>query len=176
MASESTIGDDEELFGEAAAEMRQDVEKHLDAAWAELPDGDDVWETEADNVLGVLNGLRSALDAGDAEERLRQAKKWYTMGVRADAFEDASDLENEIGSVEEVLERLEAASENVGELTSTLPALRGTLDEAGGDRNTDADGADNGTEKADEETGADADNEADDAEDTDDEDAEEDEE
>jgi hypothetical protein len=72
--SQTTLGDDE-LFGEAAAEMRDDVEKHLAATRAELPDADEIWETDADNVLGVLNGLRSALDVGEAEEHLRQAKK-----------------------------------------------------------------------------------------------------
>ncbi|MFC4358396.1 DUF5790 family protein [Halobium salinum] len=167
MASQSTFNDDEELFGEAAAEMRADVEEHLDAAWAELPDGDDVWETSADNVLGVLNGLRSALDAGDAEEHLRQAKKWYTMGVRADAFEDASDLEAEIEEIEEVLDGLEEARESVGGLTSTLPALRGTLDEAGGDREAG---------NAEDEPEADADDDADDADDESEADADDDEE
>ncbi|WP_129114537.1 DUF5790 family protein [Halegenticoccus tardaugens] len=127
--SQSTLGDDE-LFGEAAAEMREDVESHLEGAWEALPAGDDVWETEAENVLGVLNGLRSALSAGDAEEHLRQAKKWYTLGERADAFEDADDLEAEIEAVEEVVGMLEDAREQVGALTSTVPELRNALDEA----------------------------------------------
>jgi hypothetical protein len=126
--SQSTLDDD--LFGEAAAEMRDDVEDHLDAARAELPDSDDVWETDADNVLGVLNGLRSALDVGDAEEELRQAKKWYTMGVRADAFEDADDLEADIEAVEELLELVVDANEQVSALTSTIPELRGALEDA----------------------------------------------
>lgn len=129
MSSQSTLEDDD-LFGEAAAEMRADVETHLQQAWDELPDSDDVWKTEADNVLGVLNGLRSALDAGDAEDHLRQAKKWYTMGKRADAFEDADDLVEEIQSIEEVIEMLGDAREQVGGLTSTMPQLRGALDEA----------------------------------------------
>jgi hypothetical protein len=129
--SQSTLDDD--LFGEAAAEMRDDVEDHLDAARAELPDSDDVWETDADNVLGVLNGLRSALDVGDAEEELRQAKKWYTMGVRADAFDDADDLEGDIEAVEELLELVVDANEQVSALTATIPELRGALEDAHGD-------------------------------------------
>jgi len=63
--SQSTF-DDDDLFGEAAAETRAEVEEHLAAAREELPDPDAVWETDADNVLGVLNGLKSALDVGDA--------------------------------------------------------------------------------------------------------------
>jgi hypothetical protein len=129
--SQSTLDDD--LFGEAAAEMREDVEEHLEAAREELPDADDVWETDAENVLGVLNGLRSALDVGDAEEELRQAKKWYTMGVRADAFEDADDLEDEIEAAEELLELVVDANEQVSSLTATIPELRGALEEAHGD-------------------------------------------
>jgi len=127
--SQSTLGDDD-LFGEAAEEMRDDVEAHLAAARAELPDPDDVWTTDAENVLGVLNGLRSALDVGDAEEEFRQAKKWYTMGERADAFEDAADLEDALEEVEELLELVVAAREQVGELTGTMPELRSALQEA----------------------------------------------
>lgn len=129
--SQATLGDDEELFGEAANEMREDVESSLEAAWDALPEADDVWETDADNVLGVLNALKSALNAGDAEEHLRDAKKWYTMGQRADAFEDADDLEAEIESLEEAITDISEAGEQVGDLTATIPSLRGTLEDAG---------------------------------------------
>ncbi|RKD93327.1 DUF5790 family protein [Halopiger aswanensis] len=141
--SQATFGDDEELFGEAANEMREDVESSLAEAWAALPDADDVWDADADNVLGVLNGLNSALDAGDAEDHLRDAKKWFTMGQRADAFEDADDLEAEIADLEEAIEDISEAGEQVGELTSTIPALRGTLEDAGpSDEDDDAEEAD----------------------------------
>ena len=120
--SQSTL-DDDELFGEAANEMRADVEDSLAAAWDELPDPDDVWETDADNVLGVLNGLRSALDVGDA-------KKWFTMGQRADAFDDADDLEAEIEDLESVIEDIGEAGDQVGDLTSTIPGLKSTLESA----------------------------------------------
>ncbi|NGM70240.1 hypothetical protein G6M89_14680 [Natronolimnobius sp. AArcel1] len=129
--SQATFGDDEELFGEAANEMREDVESSLADGWDALPAADDVWETDADNVLGVLNGLKTALDAGDAEDHLRDAKKWFTMGQRADAFEDADDLEEEIGDLEEAISSISDAGEQVGDLTSTIPALRGTLEDAG---------------------------------------------
>jgi hypothetical protein len=128
--SQSKLGSDEELFGEAANEMRDDVEASIAEARASLPEADAIWETDADNVLGVLNGLRSALDIGDAEEHIRDAKKWYTMGERADAFEDAEDLETELEELEELVETIEAAHEQVGDLTSTLPDLRGTLADA----------------------------------------------
>jgi hypothetical protein len=128
--SQSKLGNDEELFGEAATEMRDDVESSLDAAREALPEADAVWETDADNVLGVLNGLRSALDVGDAEEHVRDAKKWYTMGMRADAFDDADDLEAEIEELQELMETIETASEQVSELTTELPEVRSTLQEA----------------------------------------------
>jgi hypothetical protein len=128
--SQSTLEDDD-LFGEAASEMRADVEESLAAAREELPDADSVWKTEAENVLGVLNGLKSALDVGEATERLREAKKWFVIGQRADAFEDASDLEGEIEEVEELIGQVESARESVSELTSTVPGLKGSLEEAG---------------------------------------------
>ena len=125
-----TSFDDDDLFGEAAAEMSDDVEAHLDEARAELPTPEAVWETEADNVLGVLNGLKSALDVGEAADHLRQAKKWFTLGSRADAFEDPDELQAEIETVEELLETIDSASDEVSELTATIPALRGELADA----------------------------------------------
>jgi hypothetical protein len=129
MSSQAQLGDDD-LFGEAAAEMRADVEAHLDAARAELPAADDVWETDADNVLGVLNGLKSSLDVGDAADEIRQAKKWYVIGSRAEAFEDADDLEAEIADLEELVETITEAREQVADLTGTMPQLRSALQEA----------------------------------------------
>ncbi|SEW04289.1 DUF5790 family protein [Natrinema salifodinae] len=163
--SQATLGDDEELFGEAANEMREDVESSLENAWSALPDADDVWETDADNVLGVLNGLNSALDAGDAEDHLRDAKKWFTMGQRADAFEDADDLEEEIADLEAAIADISEAGDQVGELTSTIPALRGTLESAGVEE-ADGDDADDAQEAdADDDADADDADDADDAED-----------
>jgi len=133
--------DDDELFGEAASEMRSDVEASLSEAREALPDGDAVWDVEADNTLGVLNALKTALDVGDAEDHLRDAKKWYTMGERADAFEDADDLADAIDTVEELIDDVEAAREQVGDLTATIPQLRSTLEEFadGAEADTDAD-------------------------------------
>ncbi|WP_247003910.1 DUF5790 family protein [Halosolutus gelatinilyticus] len=149
--SQATLGDDDELFGEAASEMREDVESSLADAWAELPAADDVWETDADNVLGALNGLKTSLEVGDAEAHLRDAKKWFTMGQRADAFDDADDLEAELADLEDAIEDVAEASEQVADLTSTIPALRSALENAG-----PADEADEEDEEA-EDADADAD-------------------
>lgn len=127
--SQSTF-DDDELFGEAAEEIRSDVESSLEAARDALPGVDAIWETEAENTLGVLNGLRSAVDVDDVEDNLRDAKKWYAMGKRADAFEDADDLEAEIQAVEDVLADFETVREQAGELASTLPKLKSALEDA----------------------------------------------
>ena len=127
--SQSTF-DDDDLFGEAAAETRAEVEEHLAAAREELPAADDVWLTDADNVLGALNGLKSALDVGDAIDHVRSAKKSYVLGERADAFEDADDLKAEIEELETLVGDIESAAEEVGSLTGTIPAIRGALQDA----------------------------------------------
>jgi len=134
--SQSTL-DDDELFGEAASEMREDVESSLAAARAALPEADAVWEVEADNTLGVLNSLRSALDVGDAEDHLRDAKKWYAVGERADAFEDADDLETAIEEIEELMASVTEAHGEVSDLAATIPELRSALGEAAGDAEED---------------------------------------
>lgn len=128
-----TSFDDEELFGEAASEMRETVESALADARAELPAADDVWDVEADNTLGVLNSLKGTLDTGDAASELREAKKQFVMGQRADAFEDADDLEADIAELEELLGDIESAHEGASELASTLPGLRSTLADAAGE-------------------------------------------
>ncbi|QSG14486.1 DUF5790 family protein [Halapricum desulfuricans] len=130
--SQATL-DDDELFDEAASDIREDVESSLDEAREALPAADAIWETDADNTLGVLNGLKSALEVGDAEDALRDAKKWYTMGERADAFEDADDLAAAIAEVEELIADVEDAHEAVGDLTSTIPAIRSALEDAAED-------------------------------------------
>lgn len=127
-----TTLDDDDLFDEAADEMRADVEDALGQARAELPDSNSVWkvDTDVDNALGVLNGLRTALDTGDAGDHLRNAKKWYTMGERADAFENADDLQADIEELEELIETIGTAREETSDLTTTLPTLREDLDDA----------------------------------------------
>ena len=122
--------DDDELFGEAATEMRAEVEDALAEAWRALPDPDDVWDVDADNTLGVLNALKGALDTGDAADHLREAKKQFVIGQRADAFEDGDDLEAEIDELESLLGDIETAHEEASDLASTLPGLRGALDDA----------------------------------------------
>lgn len=134
--SQATL-DDDELFDEAASEMREDVESSLAEAREALPEADAVWDTDADNTLGVLNALKGALDTGDAEDHLRDAKKWFAMGKKADAFEDAEDLEADIAELEELLEDIVTAHEQVSELASTVPELRGALEDAEGDDEDD---------------------------------------
>lgn len=126
--SQSTL-DDDELFGEAAEEVRGDVEDALDDAREALPTAADVWEVEGENTLGMLNALRSAMAADEVEGHLRDAKKWYTMGKRADAFEDAEDIEEEIEALEAVVVDLGTARDTIGELTGTIPQLRSALEE-----------------------------------------------
>jgi hypothetical protein len=137
--TQSTL-DDDELFTEAASEMREDVESSLADAREALPEAEEIWDVEADNTLGVLNSLRTALDTEDAADHLRDAKKWYTMGEKADAFEDAEDLAEEIEDVEETFADIEDAHEQVGDLASTIPQLKSALEgEEEEEAETDAD-------------------------------------
>lgn len=146
--SQATLDDD--LFDEAASEVRTDVESSLAAARADLPAPDAVWTVDAENTLGVLNGLRSALDVDGAADHLREAKKWYAMGERAGAFDEDDELAEDLEAVAALLVEVETAREQVGELTTTIPQLRNALEEA-------ADG--DGEEAADAEAEADADSE-----------------
>ncbi len=126
--SQSSL-DDDELFGEAATEMRDDVEEALEAARDTLPDAEDFWDVEAENVVGALNGLKTGLDAGEAVEHLRDAKKWFTMGQRADAFDDADDLAEDIEELEALITDIETASERVTDLVTTVPGIRDRLED-----------------------------------------------
>jgi hypothetical protein len=121
--------DEDDLFDEAADDIRADVEEHLDAAEAALPEGDAIWEAEAENTLGVLNALRSALDIGDATGHLRDAKKSYMMGKRAEVFDDSDELDERIAALEDAMADVEGAHEHASELASTVPELRGALDD-----------------------------------------------
>ena len=127
--SQATL-DNDELFDEAASEMREDVESSLADAKAALPESDDIWDADADNSLGVLNGLKGALDTGDAEDHLRSAKKQFVVGKKADAFDDADDLEADIAELEGLFESIVEAHDQVSDLTATIPELRGTLEDA----------------------------------------------
>lgn len=128
--SQTTL--DDELFSEAAGELRADVEAALDEARSALPEADELWAVEADNVLGALNTLRAALAAEDATEHLREARKWYEMGRRADAFED-DDLGEAIEDLEALFDQLAEARAQVSELAGTLPEIKNALEAAEGD-------------------------------------------
>lgn len=144
--SQSTL-DDDELLGEAASEIREDVETNIEAARSELPAADAIWETDAENTLGVLNSLKSSLDVGEAVENLRDARKWFMVGERADAFEDPDSLKEELDELAELIEEIENAREKVSDLASTVPELRGELQEAGaGDSGEEGDEAEDSEE------------------------------
>jgi hypothetical protein len=134
--------DDDDLFDEAASEMCEDVESSLEQARRSLPAPAEIWDVGSDNTLGVLNTLRSALDTGDAGEHLRDAKKWYAMGSKADAFDDPEELATEIERTEELITDVESAHDRIDDLTGTIPQLRTALQDADSEGETgDADTA-----------------------------------
>lgn len=119
--------DNDDLFGEAASELRDDIEAALDDAEATLPSADAVWQPEGDNLLGQLNALRSTLETDGAMESLREAKKWLAVAERSGAIDEDDDLADRVGAVEEQLEAMATAREAVAGLTSSLPELRQAL-------------------------------------------------
>jgi ABC-type transporter Mla subunit MlaD len=52
------------------------------------------------------------------------------VGKKADAFDDADDLEADIAELEGLLESIVEAHDQVSDLTATIPELRGTLEDA----------------------------------------------
>ncbi len=143
--------DEDDLFNEAADDIRADVSEHLDAAETALPAAEEIWAVEAENTLGVLNALRSALDTGDAAAHLRDAKKSYMMGERAEVFADGDELGERIAALDDAMGDIEAAHGHASELASTVPELRETLDEfqtAEDDAEASTDATDGGEEAA----------------------------
>jgi uncharacterized phage infection (PIP) family protein YhgE len=119
--------DGDDLFDEATGEIQSDIQDELDALDEALPAPDEIWEVDADNILGTLNTLKSVADVEDATTHLREAKKQYMLGERADAFDGGNDLEDEIRQAEELVGSLQQLSEDVTELTATIPQLRSEL-------------------------------------------------
>lgn len=121
--------DDEDLFTEASDEIKEDVEAALEEARESLPDPDNVLDVEGDNIIGVLNGLKSELDTGSAMESVREAKKWFEIGSRAEAFDEEfeSRVSKEIEELEEAVDVIQRAERNATELTDSLATLKGVL-------------------------------------------------
>lgn len=119
--------DNDELFGEAATELRDDIESALSEAEAALPDQDEVWSPDGENLLGQLNTLRGTLDTQEVQTHLREAKKWLAVAERSGALDDDDELSDRVTAVETKLSAIAQANEAVGELTSTLPELRQAL-------------------------------------------------
>lgn len=123
---QSTL-DDDDLFGEAATELTDDIEAALTAAEDALPDAQAVWTPEGDNLLGELNTLKGTLEAEAAESSLREARKWLAVAQRAGAIDEDDALVERADELAATLEAMATAREAVGDLTGALPALRGEL-------------------------------------------------
>lgn len=126
--SQTTLTD-EDLFGEAADEIQADIESCLEAGREALPTDEEVWAVNADNVLGVLNALRSSLTVEEATEHVHDAKKWYLVGERADVFDDPEAIETSIEDLEAVIDRIEATRADVTSLINEMPDLKGRLED-----------------------------------------------
>ena len=119
--------DEDDLFGEAADELEAEVKEAIASGTDSLPDAEEIWATNAENILGVLNGLKGTLDTDEARASLRDAQKWFTIGERAGAFEKDGALAAEIESLAATITAMEDAEESVAELINTLPELKNQL-------------------------------------------------
>ncbi len=119
--------DDDDLFGEAAAELREDITAALDEAETALPAEDDVWTPEGGNLLGQLNTLRSTLEADETVASLREAKKWIAVAERSGAIEDDDELIERLNNIEQRLSMMTEVRDATGNLTAQLPELRQAL-------------------------------------------------
>ncbi|MFP4591001.1 MAG: DUF5790 family protein [Halobacteriales archaeon] len=120
---------DDDLFNEAVDDINGMIESALDDAEGALPSADAVWNPPGDNLLGRLNTLRSALDAEEAREHLREARKWVAVAERTEAMTLDDAVEDRLAAVAAAITALEDAREATGELTGTLPELRQHLPE-----------------------------------------------
>jgi len=123
-----TTLDDDDLFSEAASEMREDVESSLTQAREALPDPGAFFDIDAENTLALLNRLSSTLETGAAADHLRDAKKTLVVGEKADAFDDTDDLASEIEQLEELIGDVEQVRQQADDLSSTVPELKNALE------------------------------------------------
>lgn len=121
---------DEPLFAEATEEIQNDIVESLNEVENKLPESDQIWKVEGSNVVGTLNSLQAVLDVSSVEESYREARKWFVVGVKADAFDDETeqDLENQLDQVGSLLVQAGEIRDIVGDLTPMLPELRDSLD------------------------------------------------
>lgn len=126
--SQATL-DDDDLFGEAADELRADIDVAVEEAYDALPDAETVWNPPGDNLLGQLNSLRSTLDVEAAREHVREAKKWREVGTRSGAIDEDDPIVEQVDDLEETLARFEETADAAADLTSALPVLRELLAE-----------------------------------------------
>lgn len=132
-----TAFDEDELFGEAASELKTDVQDALDQAWEALPRAETIETTDGATVSEVLGNLDSKIDPDGVETALQEAKKQYTIGSRADAFDDefSTDVEAEIEELHTALDAIDTITTTSAELTDALSTLE-DAETAG--RNTEA--------------------------------------
>lgn len=126
--AQSTL-DDDALFDEASDELREDVATAVDDAREALPDDDALLAVEGDNLVGVLNAFKQRLDSEEAHDALREAKKWYETGDRAESFDDdfAEEAGADIDDLVAVVEAVEDAEEAATQLTDAVATLKERL-------------------------------------------------
>ena len=121
--------DDDDLFEEASDELKRDVEEAIQDARDALPDGDALLEVDADNLVGALNAFKADLDTDAARDALREAKKWFETGRRADGFDDdfAEEAGADIDDLVAIVDAAEDAEAAATDLTDAVAQLKKRL-------------------------------------------------
>lgn len=111
---------------EAAAEMQQDVEEALDQAQEAVPDADILVDVEADTLVGVLNAVTSTVSVTEIETDLQDAQKQFTIGRRADAFDDTfvEETEAELTALQKTVATVQTMEDSAAELTEAVVSFQ----------------------------------------------------
>lgn len=117
----------DELFDEAATELQQTLNTHLENTQEKLPDPDTLLDTDAENLLGALNTLAGTLSVDEALEEYRAARKQYVLGRKADAI-DETEYDDTFEELEELFEKLDALQVDLDDITTSLPEAKTALD------------------------------------------------
>ncbi|MFB6282936.1 MAG: DUF5790 family protein [Halobacteria archaeon] len=124
-----TSFDEDQLFDEAADEIKQEIESSLENAEETLPEGEEFIEVEGNNLIGILNSFKTRIGSEKPGKQLREAKKSLEIGKRSEALNDeyVEKTEEKIGTLAEIQSGIEEAEARATELTDAVVDVKNKL-------------------------------------------------